>query len=345
MKEIRIILTSVGGLVAPGIIKSLKKKATENNERLFIVGIDMQKEAVGFYFVDRSYIVPSGDSKNYFSTLMKIARVNNINVIIPCSDEEILSISKERKRFIKNSIIPLCSDYDIVYKSNDKGLMLELLKEKGIPYPRFCVPTSIEEVIKFAKELNYPYTHFVVKPRLARGSRGFKIIKEEFDFFKDRTSNMVKLKYFIDILRDYRDFPDIVLMEYLPGEDYSVDALAYNGEPLYVIPRRRMKALGGPSVVGEIIQNDVVKNMVEEVIRVFGFHLNVNIQLKYSKEGIPLVYEINPRVSGTIVANDAAGVNLLYYGIKLALGQEIPRQSTIRRVKMLRYFKEKFLYE
>lgn len=33
MKEIRIILTSISGLVAPGIIKSLKKKTTENNEK------------------------------------------------------------------------------------------------------------------------------------------------------------------------------------------------------------------------------------------------------------------------------------------------------------------------
>jgi len=344
MKEIGIILTSVGGLVAPGIIKSLKTEGIKNNERIFIVGVDMQKDAVGFHFVDKSYIVPKGNSKDYTRVLMEIAEKNDINVIIPCSDEELLSISKEKDKFIKKGIIPICFDYETVYKANDKGLMLKFLKKKNISVPGFCLPKNIEEVKEAAKEFGYPHNPFVVKPRLARGGRGFKIVKEQSDFF-DSGNNSIKLRHLIDILEDYEEFPEIVLMEYLPGEEYSVDALAYNGEPLYIIPRKRIKALGGPSIVGEIVQNDDVKSMVNKVIRAFGFHLNVNIQLKYSIEKVPLVHEINPRVSGTIVANEAAGVNLLYYGIKLAMDQEIPKYKPIRNVKMLRYFEEVFIYE
>lgn len=342
MNEIRIILTSVGGLVAPGIIKSFKREAIENNERLFIVGIDMQKEAVGYHFVDKSYVVPKGDSKDYTTILMEIAEKNDIDVIIPCSDEELLSISKEKYNFVKKGIIPICSDYETVYKANDKGLMLKFLREKNVPVPKFYLPTNIEDVEDAAKELMYPFNPIVVKPRLARGGRGFKIIEERINLL---SNNSLKLEHLIDILKSYEKFPEIVLMEYLPGEEYSVDALAYNGEPLYIIPRKRIKALGGPSIVGEIVQNDDVKEMVDKIIKAFCFHLNVNIQLKYSKEKVPLVYEINPRVSGTIVANDAAGINLLYYGIKLAMGHEIPKYKPIRNVKMLRYFEEVFIHE
>jgi len=342
MKEIRIILTSVGGLVAPGIIKSLKRAALQNGERLFIIGTDMRGDSVGFHFVDKCYVVPRGDSEEYNSVLLEIAENNNIDVIVPCSDEELLSVSKEREKFIKKGITPICSHWETVYRANDKGLMLKFLKDKNIPVPDFYLPLNIKDVEKAAEELGYPFNPVVVKPRLARGGRGFKILEEEVDLLK---SNSLKLEYIIDILKNYEKFPEIVVMEYLPGEEYSVDALAYNGAPLYIIPRKRIRALGGPSIVGEIVQNNEVKEMVDRIIRAFGFHLNVNIQLKYSRRGLPLVYEINPRVSGTIVANEAAGVNLLYFGIKLAMGKEIPKQTSIRRVKMLRYFEEVFIYE
>jgi carbamoyl-phosphate synthase large subunit len=334
----------VGGLVSPGIIKSLKKKTAENNERFFVVGIDMLKDAIGFNFVDKSYVVPKGDSKNYIPRLMEIAEKNNIDVIIPCSDEELLSISKEKDKIMRKGLKAICSDFDIVYKSNDKGLMMEYLKDKDIEVPKFFLPKSIEEIKEAAEELNYPDNSFVVKPRLARGGRGFRVVKEKIDFLCDRNEN-IKLEHLIDFLGEYKTFPSIILMEYLPGEEYSVDALAYKGEPLHIVPRKRIKAFGGPSVVGEIIENDEVRDMVEKIIRAFGFHLNVNIQLKYSKEGVPLVSEINPRVSGTIVANDAAGINLLYYGIKLTMNQKIPRNIQIKNVKMLRYFEELYIYE
>jgi len=342
-KEIRIILTSIGGLVAPSIIEHLRKSAEEDNKKLFIIGINAQKNAVGSFFVDKNFIVPNGDSVNYIPTLFKIAKENKIDIIIPCSDEELLSISKEKKNFMKDNIMPICSNYDIIHKSNDKGLMLQYLKKYKIPYPKFCIPKNIEEVVKFSRAVEYPHKPFIVKPRIARGGRGFRIIKEEFDFLKDRTCNAIKLAYFLDILKKYKKFPNIVLMEYLPGEEFSVDSLAYHGQAIYIMPRKRIKALGGPSIIGETVKNNEIKNMVEKAIRIFGFHLNVNIQLKYSERNIPLIFEINPRISGTIVANDAAGIDLLYYGIKLALGQKIPRQKIMKEIKMLRYFKEIFL--
>jgi len=58
-----------------------------------------------------------------------------------------------------------------------------------------------------------------------------------------------------------------------------VDALADNGRPMYIIPRKRVKVIGGPSQIGEIIQNEEVKDMVRRIIKAFNF--NVNIQLKY----------------------------------------------------------------
>jgi carbamoylphosphate synthase large subunit len=86
--------------------------------------------------------------------------------------------------------------------------------------------------------------------------------------------------------------------------------------------------------------------LVTRVIREFELHLNVNVQLRYSRVdgGEPLVYEINPRISGSIAVNDAAGVSLLYYGIQLALGKPVPPPGSIRvrEGKMVRSWTGRF---
>lgn len=342
MNEIRLILTSVGGLVSPGMIESLKR----TGEPFYIVGIDMQPDAIGFHFVDNNYVVPKGDSHDYIPCLMGIAKKEDIQVIVPCSDEELLSISKAKKDFEREGIIPVCSDYEIISVAIDKGAMLEFLRTKAIPTPSFCLPKDIGELRRGAEALGYPDNPIVAKPRLSQGGRGFRILKEQFDLLGSRESYFMKVTHLIEIIKEYEEFPSIVLMEYLPGDEFSVDALADNGEPLYIVPRKRIRTIGGPSQIGEVVQNEEVKDMVKSIIQSFGFNFNVNVQLKYSSRfgGQPLVYEINPRVSGTIVANEAAGVNLLYYGIRKAMGLDIPKHAHIKEVKMIRYLKEFFIY-
>ena len=70
---------------------------------------------------------------------------------------------------------------------------------------------------------------------------------------------------------------------------------------------------------------------------------NVNIQIKLSKSGQPKVVEINPRMGGSIALSAAAGVNLPYFAIKLALKEKLPRRKIIYNTKMIRYWKELFV--
>ena len=71
------------------------------------------------------------------------------------------------------------------------------------------------------------------------------------------------------------------------------------------------------------------------------------LRYPYVSGGQPLVYEVNPRISGSIVANDAAGVKLLYFGILLALGQPIPKRKELRvmQTRMVRYWTETFIHQ
>ena len=136
----------------------------------------------------------------------------------------------------------------------------------------------------------------------------------------------------------------MVVSEYLTGGEYSVDALARNGVSLYVVPKRRIVTAPGPTLVSVVEKNDAVAEVVRDVIEALGFDYNVNIQLKYSESGVPVPFEANPRIAGSIASCTAAGVNLLYYAIKLALGEEVPTRRVKYGTMMIRHLQETFIY-
>jgi len=326
-------------MVSPGIIDNLRN--IPEVER--IIGTDASTGAIGFHFVDKGYIVPKGDSPDYITVLSKLADQESVDVIIPGSDEEVLALSHHKEIFKKNGVSVICSPYEITSVAIDKGSMLTFLEQSRVSVPKYFLPTSRSEFLQAVEELGYPSRPVVVKPRRGRGGRGFRVLRENIDILSTRDSQEIKLNWFLETVPEYK-LTEIVLMEFLPGEDYSVDVLAGKGESLFVIPRRRIKAILGPSQIGEVVWNQEVVKNVELVTKKFGFDSILNIQLKCpaSPSKMPMIYEINPRVSGTIVASTAAGIDLLDYGIKHALGLDIPNRFAPQPVKMTRYLKEHF---
>jgi carbamoyl-phosphate synthase large subunit len=335
-----VLLTCVGGLVAPGIIDNLRQLPEISR----IIGTDLFEGAIGFHMVDKGYIVPKGDSPEFVHVLSDIIEREAVDVVIPCSDEEVLSLSRYKESCDGKGVAILCSPYDITSIAIDKGRMLSFLQEQGVPVPKFFLPQNVAELALGADELGYPLKPVVVKPRLGRGGRGFRILKDEVDVLSSRDSQEMKLEWFVDAVQQHEPL-QVVLMEYLPGMDYSVDVLADKGRILFIVPRRRFKAIGGPSQLGDVFWNQEIVDLVRLIVNTFGFDSNVNIQLKYSEPPniSPKVYEINPRVSGTIVAGTAADIDLLYYGIKHALGSQLPSGIIPHPVKIIRYLKEYYV--
>ena len=340
--KICVLLTSVGGLVAPGIIENLRRIPEVSR----IVGIDAANDAIGFYMVDESYSVPKGNEPKYMDALLEVIEKECVDLIIPASDEEVLTLSVHKEFLRDKGVTVLCSPPDITSAAIDKGSMLTFLKKREVCVPRFYLPETKKDLVKAAEELGYPEKPVVVKPREGRGGRGFRILKEQINVLHTRDSSEMKLKWLLEVISEL-EITKLLVMEYLPGDEYSVDVLADNGSTLFVVPRKRIRAILGPSQLGEVVWNQEVVVMVVTVVKQFGFSCNVNIQLKYSAHsgGKPLVLEINPRISGTIVASAAAGMDLLREGIRYALGLRptIPQMTIPHSIRMIRYLKEHFV--
>jgi carbamoyl-phosphate synthase large subunit len=177
------------------------------------------------------------------------------------------------------------------------------------------------------EELAVSHKRACFKPSVSNGSRGFRVIADDIDehdllFNEKPNSTYVSFNDAVRILSS-KPFPELLVAEYLPGEEYSVDCLAYFGEAKLILPRLRIKMINGISVEGEFVNNKDIVAYCSEIIKELRLHGNIGIQVKRSSAGKFLIIEINPRVQGTIVAGLGAGINLPVLAIKQELGLPI----------------------
>ena len=157
------------------------------------------------------------------------------------------------------------------------------------------------------------------------------------------TSTYLSLRDAIRILSS-GSFPELLISEYLPGEEYSIDCIARHGHPVLIVPRLRKKMINGISVEGEFIKEEVIISYCEQIITALSLHGNIGIQVKKSSTGQFLILEINPRVQGTISAALGAGVNLPVLAVKQELNLPISSKELEVKwnTKFSRYWNEVF---
>jgi len=349
MKVPTALITCVGGVISQSQIDSLRQNPEKRSIK--IVGTDMVTPCVGQIFSDKFYKVPSGNSLDYVKTLVDICVKENVNVVFPASHEEAMALMKENETFENIDVKIACSKSDVLETSFNKDKAYQKLKNSGLPYPEYKTIKSIGEFEEAAAMLGIDHKKVVMKPVLTRGGRGARILTKE--------STVKKLLYekpgyleanYNEMLRTLSslkgsDFPELILMEYLPGTIYSVDFLAKDGKALIIVPKIRMVGNPSQTLVGRVKRDPIVEESIKNISSVFGFDYNINIEMKCNEQGIPLPFDFNPRIAASVAFCSAAGANLIYYAFKMALGEEIPEVTVKDGVMMLRYYEEVYIQD
>ena len=342
MKDLTVLMTGAGAPGAPGIISCYKN----NGERTIkIIGVDVKERVPTIQKLDYFEQVPLANDSKFIDSVLNIAKKYNVDVIQPLVTKELEVFANNIDLFLENGIKVCVSPIDNLQIANDKGKLIDELKKANIKIPKYYKITDPLEFKNVAKELGYPEEPICFKPTKANGSRGFRIIdntKDRVDllFNEKPNSTYIKFEEANDILTSMADIPELLVMEYLPGDEYSVDLLVNHGEVKYCMPRIRLKMNGGISTNCTVVNNEEVIKYCTEVAEHLKLHGNIGIQVRYSIDNKVKILEINPRVQGSIVACAAAGVNLPYFGLKLALGEEIPEVNINWDVEMIRYWNE-----
>lgn len=346
MRDITVLLTAVGAPGAPSTIRSLR---ANGERRIRIVGTDAQASAIGLHLSDAGIVVPHGEDPGYVQALEKVCREHHPDVLLPLSTAELLPIARHPKVWKQAGVVPLISDAEALEWVLDKGRLMQKTRAAGIPTPSFRRVRDLEGFRDAISEFGYPHVPVCFKPPRSRGSRGFRLLDPSMDrfrlFMEEKPSNTVTTyEEACEILRSARPFPELLVMEVLPGTEYSVDLLARRGEAILTVPRSRDRVREGIAVAGTILDpSSLPGEIARQVCRLTGLDYNINIQLKDSQEGSPAILEVNPRVAGTLVMAHGAGVNMPYLAIKLALGETFDPPSPKPGTRMIRHWDELFL--
>lgn len=337
LKDITVLITAAGNVFMPGTTACLKNNG-ERNIRL--VGADMNDDPTMLEMVDAYYPVPRGDDPTYVDVLLDICKKEKVDVVLPIMSVELEALSKKKESFeavgTRVSVSPIAP----LEIANDKLKLLGFMKENGMPCAEFRAVKTIPELVSAVAELGYPEKKVCVKATNGSGSRGFRILNSgvsRYDgFFHDKpSSSELSIDEFISILSERETFPELMVMEYLAGDEYTVDALAEEGKVLCCCCRKSLRMENSIMLDSLVVSRPDIEAMCTQVIENLGLDGNIGFDIRERRDGEAFIMECNPRITAGIPVFYYAGVNLPYLCVKKVLGEELtvtqPRFGTIVR--------------
>ena len=325
-RKLNVMITAAGNVFMPGTTACIKN----NGERsIRLVGADLNKDETILRMCDSAYQVPRGNDPAYIDALLDICKKERIDVLLPIMSVELDALAANRDRFAEIGTKVSVSNLEALTIANNKRRLLDFLKQNSLPCADYYTVHSIKEVKEAVRYLGYPENRVCVKATDGSGSRGFRILDESvsrFDsFLNDKpSSGTIRLAELVSVLEEAEVFPELLVMEYLPGPEYSVDLLADQGESLFTCCRKSMRMENSIMLEAEIVDNKVVAALCERTTRLLGLDGNIGFDVKERKDGTPIIMECNPRITAGIPFFKLAGVNLPYLCIKKLMGEELP---------------------
>jgi len=174
MEELTVLVTSAHTREAYNVIRCLKESNIRNMK---IIGLGYSKYCGGLWLCDFSYFIKRYEYPRKFLAVVKklIQKINNIKVIIPTREWEIISLSRINniKNVQEEPVLIPSSDVKIIKRLRDKAKLTLYLKKINVCYPDTFLVNSVREATKI---FEYP---FVIKPRFGTDGKYVFIIKDQ----------------------------------------------------------------------------------------------------------------------------------------------------------------------
>ncbi len=342
--KIRVLITGAGSPGGPGIIEALKK-----DKNLILYTADANPNASGRYSYDplKFFKIPKAEESNFTKYLLNLCIKLKIKIILPLVTKELFKLSSQKKEFLREKIKIIVSNKDALFLINNKCSLYKHLENNKIEVPKFFIANNKLELKKAAEKLNYGKVPIVIKPCIGNGSRGIRILDKKIDrldilFNHKPNSIFSSLKEILEIIDD-KQIPKILVSEYLPGEEFTIDTIVSNGLLLDCLIRTRTRINNGISIAGSFINNDEIYEYIKRIISIIpGLSGPIGFQVKKSLSHKFLLLESNPRLQGTSVAALGLKVNLPLRVINHALGLKIKKIKKHSGVSFTRYYQESF---
>ena len=308
-RPVKLLVTGTGGGAGQAVLKSLQHSGYE------VIAADGDVLGTGLYTTGHGCIIPYASNPRFIDRLLEICTAEKVRIVYPGLDAELPVLTRHREAFSKIGTTVMVSDESVIRIADDKHLTAEFLLRNGFPAPK-TVPLydAVPGTISFP---------VVLKPKVGGArSKGVRLVRTAADF----PSACADL-----------DPAGYVVQEFIDGPEYTCGALTLGGKCHGVAVLRRVLRDGDTYKAFVETQTGLEPfvQRVAEALQPFG---TCNFQLRV-RDGIPYIFEINARSSGTTHCRTLAGFNeprmiadFLIKGITPAF--------SLRPITILRYWKE-----
>ncbi len=246
------------------------------NIEIFSAGSAVSNHAP--YVFKNHFNIPSIHEKDWIGRLKEVVCKNEIDFIYPAYDDVLLALMEHEDQLQARVVAsPLETCKVTRFKSSTYRLLADI-----VPTP--SIYRSADRVTEFP---------IFTKPNRGQGSEG-----------TIKVDNESELKYVTT------KFPDHLLTEYLPGDEYTVDCFTDRELGLlYVGGRRRIRTKNGISYASEHASDDLFLEYAKAISSRLEFHGAWFYQLKRDRNGSLKLLEVAPRIAGTMALHRVTGIN------------------------------------
>jgi len=250
---------------------------------LHVIGASSLADHGSYVFTDYIEGLPFVDSDDFITAINKIVTDRDIKYIFPAHDSVVLKLAQAKSEG-KLACEVITSNFETCDVARSKKKTYETLG--GIlPVPKLYQ----------MEELTDDMFPLFLKPDVGQGSKGTQ-----------------KVERISDVTFYVEKDPTLLIMEYLPGREYTIDCFTNrDGKLLFCEGRERTRISNGISVNSARVNDERFRVLAQKIQEKLSFRGVWFFQLKENKDNEFVLMEIAPRVAGTMGLERAKGVNLV----------------------------------
>lgn len=317
----KIAVTGAGAVLGQGIIKSLKSASLPCE----ILALDPNPLSPGLYWADRSLLIPMASDPSYAAVLENILETESPDAVLVGTDVELDIFARYRCGWeSKFGTQILVSDTDVVGIADDKFSTVRFLERHGLSHPESVCGEDVVGLSRLIERVGFP---LIVKPR--RGARAVGV-----SMVHDIASLEGALAGRANLI--------VQQMAGAENQEFTAGVLYFDGAvQASIILRRDLR--DGNTFRAYSADFSAHQDYVHDIANALKPHGPANFQFRVDERGVPRLFEINARFSGTTPMRSMFGFNEVELCLrKLLLGEDIA-QPAVREGTVVRFLEEQFL--
>ncbi|MBR6922415.1 MAG: carbamoyl-phosphate synthase large subunit, partial [Clostridia bacterium] len=215
------------------------------------------------------------------------------------------------------------TDCEAIERAENRDSFEKVLLQLGIPQPKGCAVTNIEDGVAAASEIGYPV---LVRPSFVLGGRAMQIV-----------ANEEQLRHYLKSAVEIDADKPVLVDKYIPGKEVETDAIC-DGRDVFIpgimelVERTGIHSGDSISVYPAFSVSDKVKGTILQYTKKLGLGIGIkglyNIQFIVDKNDDVFVIEVNPRSSRTVpFLSKSTGYPLPDIATEAILGKSLKEQG------------------